>query len=427
MNKYLSSILVLVILFNSVYIKTYAFAGQDVAVGEYIQLGKYNDQPILWRVINKQDVNNDGVEELMLFSDKILSLKPFDALGDNVDYDLDGVEDTYTVHRSDWGSNYWDRSSIKEWLNSPETSVSYTQAQVPDRDHVKNYTSAEGGQDEVIGENAYSTEKGFLAEGNFTSDERNIIKPVTHRTLIAEVDNNYTGKTVTGNSYLPDAVGDTPDMWAANFDDYYGINVQDKVFFLSIWELNEYVYSASTGLTHPISGDNYFLAYPTPQAVDKSEYPIGISDYHAYWLGTPFTQFDNSSVYAVYPDNGTLTNTHFEAPGAWRGYYGIRPAMFISSDVVLSGTGTNIDPYKITSYGVPQYPVGVTSNDRKYFRYFLGLDNNNNARVMLVAPANEDSTVKQIFNRNDILDPVTHKYKQGIYYIIDNKGIINVY
>ncbi|MEA4847445.1 MAG: hypothetical protein VB106_09470, partial [Clostridiaceae bacterium] len=51
-------------------------AAQTVQVGDYIFFGTYNGQPILWRVISL-----DKKGDPLLFSEKLLSFKDFDAPG----------------------------------------------------------------------------------------------------------------------------------------------------------------------------------------------------------------------------------------------------------------------------------------------------------------------------------------------------------
>jgi hypothetical protein len=79
-------------------------ANTAVNVCDYVRFGKYNNEPILWRVIHK-DANGDPV----LFADRILTMKAFDAAGSYHDYDED---------RWDYGSNYYPDSNIRQWLNS---------------------------------------------------------------------------------------------------------------------------------------------------------------------------------------------------------------------------------------------------------------------------------------------------------------------
>lgn len=62
----------------------------SINIGDYIEFGKYNGTPVLWRVINK-DMNG-----YMLFSEKIICFKSFDTSGDKtedrVDEDRIGLE-----------------------------------------------------------------------------------------------------------------------------------------------------------------------------------------------------------------------------------------------------------------------------------------------------------------------------------------------
>ena len=44
--------------------------GNNIEIGDYILFGTYNDEPILWRVINKDTQNG-----LLLWSDKIITIK----------------------------------------------------------------------------------------------------------------------------------------------------------------------------------------------------------------------------------------------------------------------------------------------------------------------------------------------------------------
>jgi len=98
-------------------------------VGDYVQYGNYAGEPIVWRVINI-----DPNSCYLLYSEKIITLKAFDAFGDEVDYQGDGIEDTVS-QRPKLGSNYWEKSNIREWLNSEDTKVAFSH-QEPDEQHV---------------------------------------------------------------------------------------------------------------------------------------------------------------------------------------------------------------------------------------------------------------------------------------------------
>ncbi len=71
------------------------------------------------------------------------------------------------------------------------------------------------------------------------------------------------------------------------------------------------------------------------------------------------------------------------------------------------------------------YEEGTYPSDKKHFRYYLGIDRRGITSCMLVA-GNYNGIVKPNFTREDIIDPVTNKYKDGIFYI-DREGKIKKY
>ncbi|ABR47994.1 hypothetical protein Amet_1824 [Alkaliphilus metalliredigens QYMF] len=172
----------------------------SIEVGDYIQFGSYHDVPIIWRV-----VNIDKDDNLLLFSDKIISLKAFDAAGD---YHRD--ED-----RIKTGSNYWKDSNIRQWLNSDEEVGTISWRQNPPTE-----------ENMFMGYAPYESEKGFLADGNFSEAERNLINPVTHKSILhhLEIDKKDGGsENILPNSRIREIV--------ENYDNSYYQVVEDKVFF----------------------------------------------------------------------------------------------------------------------------------------------------------------------------------------------------
>ncbi len=278
-----------------------AVSAANISEGAYVQFGRYNGAPILWRVINK-----DPSKGLMLFSERIISLKSFDAFGDTVD-GRGGVARGY------FGSNYWEKSNIREWLNSEDTLVSYSQ-QAPHSSNV------------FQGYNGYANERGFL--NYFTQEERNIIIPVTHRSIISEVDAQVRDGGNTRHGYdhrVPYAI--------ANYDDAYYKNVTDKVYLLDVKELKEYVYDR--GFEH--------TKKPTELAVNASDYRPGsfnANNYWHYWLRTP----DAGSSYNVrYVYRDTYVGYVY---GASNGTMGVAPALNISLGSMTTGGNGQIEtPY----------------------------------------------------------------------------------
>ncbi len=130
--------------------------GSALKVGDFVALGHYEKDPIIWQVVS---IDSDG--NPLLFSRRILTIKAFDASGQK--YDADGY---YSFERY-YGSNRWETSTLRKWLNSDDKLVSWTY-NAPDADNV------------FKGEKAYDTESGFLHSSNFNANEKALIKETTY-------------------------------------------------------------------------------------------------------------------------------------------------------------------------------------------------------------------------------------------------------
>lgn len=118
-------------------------------IGDYIEFGTYNEEPILWRIIN---FDEEGFP--LLFSEYIITYKSFDGR------ELESKKkesDLRYMH----GSNRWYNSNLREWLNSNDLSVNYTT--YPPVKKALRYEF-----------NPYDKEPGFFT--NFTDLERSVIK-----------------------------------------------------------------------------------------------------------------------------------------------------------------------------------------------------------------------------------------------------------
>lgn len=109
---------------------------------DYVLFGSYNGEKILWQVADIKDGRP------LLVSKYIICFKAY-SVGDD---------------RWKYGTPDFDKSTLKIWLNSADENVKYSKL-VPDENSV------------LDGYNAYDKEKGFLADGNFTAEERNLISP----------------------------------------------------------------------------------------------------------------------------------------------------------------------------------------------------------------------------------------------------------
>ena len=126
------------------------YSSTDISVGDYVQMGTYYDEPILWRCI---DVDENGP---LLVTDKILCVKEYDAPG-NV------TTGSHTVN-SDY-SYYWGDSNLRCWLNSDAEAGKVV------------WTCGNPPSSKALNYDAYDGEAGFLS--NFSATEKYVINPVS--------------------------------------------------------------------------------------------------------------------------------------------------------------------------------------------------------------------------------------------------------
>ena len=338
-------------------------AAPTVNIGDYLQFGKYNDAPILWRVIHK-DANGDPV----LLADRILTLKAFDAGG--------SYHSTNSL-REMGGSNYYPDSNIRQWLNSNSTNSGATTIDWIQNDpSVANFAS---------GSNPYNTEKGFLADGNFTSTERGVIKPLTQKVLLHSLDT--ANKDGGSANHIYDGSLSTV---VQNYDTtaYYK-NVTDKVFLLSVKQLKEYVYD-----NRSILGTDYHKAKPTAEAVSQSTYKdetnLNSTTNRFYWLNSPYAA-SSLGVLAVHADG------YIYSRAAYDDLSGVRPALQLdlASASFSSGAGTSGDPFVVTASAneaAPVSPSNATLAAGGWFNLAINTDGNvvawgNNDHGQLNIPA----------------------------------------
>lgn len=277
------------------------------AVGQYIEFGKYLGKPILWKIIN---IDDEG--DPLLFSEKIISIKCFDAAESGTydyDYTRDGV-----------GSANWETSNIREWLNSDDAKVQYSTCPP-----VK----------EALGQTeGYADENGFLS--NFSEKEKTMLKAVKHKMLLDEVDkaqkDGGTEDHIFDTSLSPDQpISEfvcTPQDALTNYDNSYYKMVTDKVFLLSVKELKEYV----------ADRNDSWIKETTETAMEQAT-----EDYcDFYWLRTPS---DDTSVRVAGPyevrGQGVLDYTAAFANG-------VCPAIYLDVDgemKITSGNGSKEHPY----------------------------------------------------------------------------------
>lgn len=133
---------------------------KECKVGDIITMGKYNDIPIEWVVLNIDDNGNAYV-----LAKDIISIKAYDSaesgewnkIDEHTTYERE-KESEYSKEQliNAKGSNSWTDSNIRIWLNSNEKKVTYE----------KNLPDGKSFYDSRI---SYDKEEGFL--NAFTSEE----------------------------------------------------------------------------------------------------------------------------------------------------------------------------------------------------------------------------------------------------------------
>lgn len=295
-------------------------ATATINIGDYVEMGKYYGEDILWRCV---DIDQNGP---LMLADRIIALKPFDAIGSHKYLDGTAQNDsTMENSRTTIGSNIWETSSIRAWLNSAafEGNVQWLDGCPPEADKVYN------------GYNAYATEKGFLAQENFTKIERNAIQSVTQKSLLNELD---VPKLSIGGSAIYKRDSDISKV-VQNYDTAFYQNVTDDIFLLDVLQINK-VYQNSAAL-----GSDYYIGKPTQKAVDNSEFKnselAANRNWHSF-LRTPSTSSRLSSYLCTVYADGTIN----DCIAAKNLAIGVRPAFYMNlkSVIFTSGTGKIENP-----------------------------------------------------------------------------------
>jgi hypothetical protein len=308
-RRYIVRAVLLLFIFALVASAT-ASANTRFKTGDYIQFASYNTQPVLWRVIS---VDANGAP--LLLAEHILTYKSFDARGGK-----------YTNEdRRDFGSNDWSESTLRQWLNSAEPKIAWAN-NVPALNTV------------LDGYNPYDTEKGFLVEGNFSEQERALIRPTANRIPLAKIDEALAQRTKQGaadgtgfHQYAEDI-----EKAVANYDKAFYRTVTDRVFLPSVKQIKNMV--QARGWEYRAKPTKYAVLNSTYRHADFESY-----QFDWYWLSTPWVDHHHSL--RVVDPLGQISNEM-----ANNGVVGVRPALSIhpcEAAVKAGGLGSLSKPYII--------------------------------------------------------------------------------
>ena len=316
LKKGISFLFVMIIILVCVNLPAvYALTTSDSSLaGKYIQFGTYNNSPVIYRIIGSEDVNNDGANELLLWSDKMISFKPYDGKSDDIGNR--GAATSFPTARLNKGSNFWPESNLRDWLNSSGETVSWTGAPP---------NSAN------VGGDAYDTEKGFMA--NLTFAEKNAVVPVVRKTIISQTDKDLKTGGSSGHTWTSTSLSAS----LTNYDTTaLYVNTTEKIFILSLKELNSYAF--------PVYGSDTALKGTRAAGLGVDNDPDTNQD-GAYWVRD--AKMDGSvSAGCDARVFSSLTNDYVNSVAAFHSM-GIRPAFYISSGLALTGDGTSVSPYQI--------------------------------------------------------------------------------
>ncbi|MCD7905166.1 MAG: S-layer homology domain-containing protein [Clostridiales bacterium] len=295
MKKKLLSMLLMFTMIMSYAAAPTAAEAAGISIGDYLQMGTYYGEPILWRCVN---IDENGV---LMLSDKIICSKPFDA-ETSLNSETGSHSRDKRNGRKDCGSDYWADSNIRSWLNSNESAgnVTWLCGNPPSADYVN--------------ENPYNNEAGFLT--NFTSDELSAVKTVMQKCIVSNFEVNE-GIYDSGSEYLS-GIKTSIIGGIGNYDNAYSEQVTDTMFLLDIKQVYN-VYCNSDAL-----GGNYLY--------------IG----GRYWLRTPFV--GNLGNYVRSASSDTVGGHYYAHQSL-----GIRPAFYLSDNIGVVGSGTADSPYTISA------------------------------------------------------------------------------
>ena len=266
----------------------------------------YNGKPIIWKIADKGHTGYPS-GAVTLITERIISLKCFDAIESG---NSDG-------NRRSYGNNRWTLSNVRQWLNSQAAAGKWYSAQhsadaAPTNANVwSNY-------------NEYDAEAGFLA--GFSANFIAALLTTTHTVGKATVDGGGTESCT------------------------------DKIFLATCTEVGLSGDVTAGSKLALFSDNNSRLAYPTAEAVSKSEYTDGNFNVNSpwyWWLADAYASY-SCDVRGVH-SSGAL-----DWSGAYGGSRGVRPLCNLSSGILVSDSPDSDGAYTIIWNRAPSKPSSIT-------------------------------------------------------------------
>ena len=265
----------------------------------------YNGKPIIWKIADKGHTGYPS-GAVTLITERIISLKCFDAIESG---NSDG-------NRRSYGNNRWTLSNVRQWLNSQAAAGKWYSAQhgadaPPTNANVwSNY-------------NEYDAEAGFLA--GFSANFIAALLTTTHTVGKATVDGGGTESCA------------------------------DKIFLATCTEVGLSGDVTAGSKLALFSNDSSRLAYPTAEAVSKSEYTNSSLNVNSPWWWWLADAYASSSYGVRYVYSSGAMNWY----SAYGGNLGVRPLCNLSSGILVSDSPDSDGAYTIIWNRAPSKPSSI--------------------------------------------------------------------
>lgn len=291
----------------------------NLAVGSKVKFGKYQvnteeAQPIIWTIVAKNHVSTPAYpsNSVTLHAAEILDLRCFDAKEPS----------NSNSDRQNYGNNRYSVSNLDQWLNKDAAGGAWYSA-AHSTDHSPNTTAGTGGYG-----TQYATRPGFL--NGFTDDEKAAILSTTIRVVNPSTDGG-SYEDVVRKVFLPS----TTEV---------GLSNENSIAEGAAWGY----YTSNTAR----------IGYVTQQCFSNtpsSSKPSSKTTAWYWWLRTPHHSFANIA-------RGVNLDGSLGGNNAYRGNYGVRPALNLSSSLLVSDSTDADGCYTVVFAGTitPPAPATIT-------------------------------------------------------------------
>lgn len=290
----------------------------NLAVGSKVKFGKYQvnteeAQPIIWTIVAKNHVSTPAYpsNSVTLHAAEIIDLRCFDAKEPN----------NTAFGRRDYGNNRYAVSNIKQWLNSRAAANSWYSSQ-------HSYDHSPNSSVYVNNGTQYASKAGFLSL--FSDDEYNAILDTSILTAKPTEDGGGS-ETIVTKVFLPSKTE-------------VGCGQENFISEGAAWKYYE--------------SDSSRMGYLTTQCFGNtasSSKPDSKDEAWLWWLRSADYSM-TSNIRTIDTDGGAITKN------AYNGSVGVRPALNLSSSLLVSDTTDSDGCYTVMFAGTitPPAPATIT-------------------------------------------------------------------